>query len=59
MAAPFGVFLGGFGFSLAFPLAVVVAFEEGDVGMMSEAIQQGGDAGGVGKDRIPFLEGFI
>src|SRR5271157_4556763 len=59
MGAPWRVFLGRFGFPLAFPLAVGIAFDQGDVGMMGEAVQQGGDAGGVGEDGVPFLEGLV
>src|SRR5208337_5490860 len=59
MGVPLGVFLGRFGFHLAFPHAVGIAFQESDVGVMGEAVQQRGDAGGVGEDGIPFLEGFV
>src|SRR5208283_6141120 len=59
MGVPFGVFLGRFGFHLAFSHAVGIAFEQGDIGMMGEAVQQRGDAGGVGEDGIPFLKGFV
>ena len=59
MGVPFGVFLGDFGFHLAFPHAVGIAFDQGDIGMMGKAVQQRGDAGGVGEDGIPFLEGFV
>ena len=54
-----GVFLGRFGFHLAFSHAVGIAFDQGDLRMMGEAVQQRGDAGGVGEDGIPFLEGFV
>src|SRR5208282_6458457 len=59
MGVPLGVFLGRFGFHLAFPHAVGIAFQESDIGMMGEAVEQRGDAGGVGEDGIPFLEGFV
>jgi hypothetical protein len=36
------------GFQFAFPDAVRSAFDQGDVGMMSEAIQQRGDGGAPG-----------
>ena len=47
------------GFQLAFPDAVGCAFNQGDVGMMSEAIQQRGDAGGVGENGVPVFEGLV
>ncbi len=47
------------GFQFAFPDAVGSAFDQGDVGMMSEAIQQRGDAGGVGENGVPVFESFI
>ena len=47
------------GFEFAFPDAVGSAFDEGDVGMVSEAIQQRGDASGVGENGVPVFEGLV
>jgi IstB-like ATP binding protein len=47
------------GFQFAFPDAVGSAFDQGDVGVMSQAIQQSGDAGGVGENGIPVFEGLV
>jgi hypothetical protein len=47
------------GFQFAFPDAVGSAFDPGDVGMMSEAIQQRGDAGGVGENGVPVFESLV
>jgi hypothetical protein len=58
MGAPFGLFGGG-GFALALPHAIGIAFEQGDVGVMGEAVEESGDAGGVGEDGVPFLKAFI
>ena len=38
---------------------IAVAFDDGHVGMMQQAIQQRDDAGGVGKDFVPFFEWSI
>src|ERR1700683_5467179 len=59
MGVPVGVFLGRFGFHLAFSHAVGIALDQGDIGMMGEAVEERGDAGGVGEDGIPFLKGFV
>jgi hypothetical protein len=59
MGVPLGVFPGCLSFHLTFPHAVGIAFQERDVGVMREAIEQGGDAGGVGEDGIPFLKAFV
>src|SRR5215467_6101091 len=56
---PFGVFLVRGGFEFAFPDAVGSAFDQGDVGMMRQAIQQRGDASGVGENGVPFFEGLV
>lgn len=39
--------------------AIAVAVDGSGVGVMGEAIKKSGNAGGVGKDLIPFLEGTI
>lgn len=39
--------------------AIAVAIDGGGIGVMGEAIKKSGDAGGIGKDLIPFLEGAI
>jgi hypothetical protein len=44
---------------LAFIVAIAVAVDDSDVGMMSEAIEEGSDAGSVRKDVIPILERAI
>ena len=43
-------------FQFAFADAIAVAFDDRHVGMMQQAIQQRDDAGGVGKDLVPFFE---
>lgn len=45
------------GFTL--PAAIAVALDEGDIGMVSEPVDEGDDAGGVGKDGVPILEGEV
>ena len=35
------------------------AFKDGNIGMMGQAVQEGGDAGGVGKDVVPIGEAAI
>ena len=47
------------GFQFAFPDAIGSAFDQGDVGMMSETIQQRGDAGGVGENGVPVFESLV
>src|SRR5206468_6568415 len=47
------------GFGLALSAPVAVAFNEGDVGMVSKPIDERDDAGGVGKDAVPVLEGEV
>src|SRR5205807_2643323 len=59
MSAPFRLFLDGGGLQLAFPHAIGIAFDQGDVGVMSETVQQSGDTGSVGEDGVPVLEAFI
>lgn len=49
----------GGGFLFAFADAVTLAVQDHDFGMVSEAVEQGGDAGGVGEDLVPFFEGSI
>lgn len=46
-------------FLLAFADAIAFSLDEGDVGVMGEPVKKGGDAGGVGKDGVPVLEGEI
>ena len=43
------------GFELAFAHAAGRAFDQGDVGVMGEAAEQRGDAGGVGENGVPVL----
>ena len=38
---------------------IALPFEDGGIGMMGEAIEQCGDASGIGEDLVPFLEGSI
>jgi hypothetical protein len=47
------------GFLLAFLDAVAQAVDDGDVGVMGEPVQKRCDAGGVGEDLVPFLEGTV
>src|ERR1039457_5113586 len=47
------------GFPLTLGHAIAVAFNDGHFGMMQQTIQQRDDAGGVGEDLVPFLEGAI
>src|SRR5207247_2321740 len=47
------------GFEFAFPNAVGSALDQGDVGMMGEAVEQSGNGGGVGEDRVPVFEALI
>ncbi len=47
---PFGIFL------LTFSHAITLALEDGDVGMMGEPVQQGGNTSGVRKDGVPVFE---
>jgi len=42
MGVPFGVFLGRFRFHLTFPHAVGVAFDQSDVGVVGEAVEERG-----------------
>jgi hypothetical protein len=49
----FGIFL------LAFPDAIAFALEEGNVGVVSEAVEKSGNAGSVWENGIPVLEGKI
>ena len=44
------------GLALAFANSVTVAFQACHFGVMQQAVQQRGDAGGVGKDLVPFFE---
>jgi hypothetical protein len=57
--APFVVFFARGGFEFAFPGAAGSAFDQGEVGMMSQAIQQSGDAGSVGENGVPVFEGLV
>ncbi len=50
---PLGIFL------FAFPDAITLTLEQGDVGMMGEPVQQCGDTGGVREDSVPILKGKI
>ena len=50
---PLGIFL------LTFSHAITLALEDGDVGMMCEPVQQGGNTSGVRKDGVPVFEGEI
>ena len=49
----------GSGLELAFADAVAVTFNGGEVGMMSKAVEKGGDTGSVREDGVPFSEGTI
>lgn len=49
----------GGGFLFAFADAVALAFDHGDIGVVGEAVQQGGDHRGVGEHGIPVLEGAV
>jgi hypothetical protein len=35
------------------------AFDEGDIGMMGEPVEQGGNAGGIGEDGVPVFESEV
>src|SRR2546428_8139918 len=60
MRFPFAFgFPAGGGFQLAFTDAIRSALKDGDVGVMGEAVEEGGDAGGIGEDGVPLFEGFI
>ena len=43
-------------FQLTLSNSEALAFNNGDVGLMSEAVKQSGYASGVGEDIIPFFE---
>jgi len=43
-------------FLFAFPDAVAVALDQGHVGVVRETIRESGNAGGIGKDFVPFFE---
>ena len=51
--------LAGGGFEVAFAEAVALAFNDEEVDVVSEAINEGGDTGGVREDGIPVFEGTI
>jgi hypothetical protein len=59
MRTPGRFFLARGGFQFAFADAVGSAFDQGDVRVMGEAVEESGDAGGVGKDGVPVLERAI
>ena len=42
-----------------FANTITLAFDQGDVGMMSQTIEQRRDAGGVGEDGVPLLETLV
>ena len=52
-------FLGPSGFLRALGIAesIAVPFDRDNLGMVREPIDQGDGAGGIGKDRVPLLEG--
>ena len=54
-----GFFLASRGFQLALADAVRSALQDGDVGMMSEAVEERSDGSGVGEDGVPVLEALI
>jgi hypothetical protein len=47
------------GFHFTFANPITLALENGDVGMMGEMVEQGGDGSGVGENLIPLLEDLI
>src|SRR6266571_4752169 len=49
----------GGGFQFTFPDAVALAFNQSDVGMMSETVEECGDGSGVGKDGVPVFKCFV
>src|SRR5882672_9240333 len=59
----FGLFLSArptrFGLSVGLTRAVALAFDGDHVGVMDDAIDEGGGAGGVGEDAGPVTEGEI
>ena len=44
---------------LAFAAAIAFAFNDGDVGVVGETIEETDDAGGVGKHDVPVFEGAV
>jgi hypothetical protein len=58
MGVPFGVFLGRFVFDLAFPHAAGIAFDQGDIRVMGDAVEHRSDASRVGENGIPFLKDY-
>ena len=46
-------------FLLALADAIAFSLDDGHVGMVQQTVQQSGDAGGVGKDLVPFFKGSI
>jgi len=40
-------------------VTVALGVDQGDVGVVSESVDEGDDAGGVGEDEVPVLEGEI
>ena len=60
MGFPFAFgFLAGGGFQLAFADAIRSALDDGDVGVMGEAVEERRDASGMGEDRVPLFEGLV
>src|SRR5215831_2249453 len=60
MGFPFVLFrLARCRFQLAFADAVGSPLEEGDVGVMGQAVEESGNGGGIGKDGVPLFEGLI
>lgn len=42
-----------------FTQAIALTFEKSDIGVVGEAIQQGGDGSSIGVDSIPFFKCFV
>lgn len=44
---------------LAFAQTIALAFQNGHVGVVNQAVEQSAEASGVGEDLIPFLVGLV
>lgn len=53
-----GLAAGG-SFQFAFAEAITLAFNEQQIDVMSQAVDEGGDASGIGKDGVPVFEDAI
>src|SRR5487761_1577441 len=59
MREPFRFLPARRGFQFAFSNAVGSPLDQGDVGVVGEAVEEGGDTGGIGEDGVPVFESFV